>query len=227
MSHNDGLPQTEGFPPILCLTGIDGCGKSTHIRRLGKHLQDRYGILVPQLHVWEISQNPRFKTHPFISDQTAVHKYLGLLHGGPRALFMFHGLLESLELTRMANPKLILANGYWYKYAFTEALHNTGIDWLLAIASCFPPPKLTVMLDLPPESAWKRKPSVTPYECGFQTPGESTFVAFQSRLRNMFLRQAGREGWRIVSADRSENDVSNEIVQLVENEVNPDGRSAL
>ncbi len=88
-------PGENPSPPLFCLTGIDGCGKSSHIRRLTEWLAETHGERAAHLHVWEIAHHPRYHHHPFITDAAAVHRYLGLLSGGPRTLFIFHGLLES------------------------------------------------------------------------------------------------------------------------------------
>ncbi|NLI74919.1 MAG: hypothetical protein GX442_00595 [Candidatus Riflebacteria bacterium] len=205
--------------PMICLTGIDGCGKSTHIRRLADWLRERHGREAAHLHVWDIAKNPRYHTHPFISDQAAVHRYLGLLGPGPRALFVFHGLLESYRLVTAAHPAVVLANGYWYKYGFTEALHGTDAAWLRGVATIFPRPTVTLMLDLDPRAAWARKPAVTPYECGFQAPSEAAFTGFQDRLRGLLLDQGSREGWHLVPVDRPEDEVAADLQQIIEREV--------
>ncbi|RCK79087.1 MAG: Thymidylate kinase [Candidatus Ozemobacter sibiricus] len=218
-ARHDGPPAAN--PPLVCLTGIDGCGKSTHIRGLSEWLANTHGRRAAHLHVWEIAHNPRYHHHPFIADPAAVHRYLALLSGGPRALFIFHGLLESLHLVRQARPDLILANGYWYKYAFTEALTGTDPQWLRTFAAVFPRPVVTVLLDLDPALAWSRKSTVTPYECGFQPPSEATFVAFQSRLRASLRDEAAREGWPVVAVDRPPAAVGADLIRILETEVLP------
>lgn len=204
-------------PPMVCLTGIDGCGKSTHARLLAEHLAEK-GIAVTGLSVWDIARNPRYHHHPFISDREAIHRYLTLLHGGARALFILHALHESLALAGEAGnaaSKLILADGYWYKYVFTEHLHGQPLEWLLQVISGFPRPIVTILLDLEPAAAWARKPAVTPYECGFQPPGERAFLDFQVRLRDLFRRRAAVEGWKTVAVDRPISEVAAEIARLV------------
>ncbi len=192
---------TSALPALICLTGTDGCGKSTHLKLIADWLSEEFGLPAVPVSVWEITRNPRYHSHPFISDREAIHRYLGSLEKGPRALFVFHALMEALE---RADPKggILLADGYWYKYAFTEALHGESLEWLQNVAERFPKPSRTILLDLPPGEAWSRKPKVTPYECGFAAPSEKTFLEFQARLRALFLDRAQKEGWDIVPADR-------------------------
>jgi hypothetical protein len=213
------------YPPIFCVTGIDGCGKSTHLQLLADRLAATGGGRTAPLSVWEIAHSPRYQVHPFIADRAAVHRYLGTLHRGPRLLFVLHGLLESLELAGevapppnpaapsliATPPSLILANGYWHKYVFTEHLHGEDLDWLRLLCRRFPVPRRTVLLDLSPEAAFERKPGITPYECGFQPPGRDTFVAFQARLRTLFLAEAARAGWPVIDADRPQEQVAADL----------------
>lgn len=213
------------FPPMICLTGIDGCGKSTHRRLLAEALTAR-GFQVTGLSVWDIAQNPRYHHHAFISDREAIHRYLTLLHGGARALFILHALHESLALAAetVAEPsvpmksssRIMVADGYWYKYVFTEHLHGQPLEWLLQVVAGFPRPVGTILLDLEPSEAWARKPSITPYECGFQPPSERAFLDFQVRLRDIFHRRAVVEGWKSVSVTRPISEVSAEIIRIAQ-----------
>ncbi|MBI3039645.1 hypothetical protein HYY75_11485, partial [bacterium] len=162
MKNSSQESKTRQVPNLICLTGIDGSGKSTHLRRLSKWLEEKHNLKSSPLSVWEIAKNPTYHKHPFISDRNAVHKYLGMLHPTARALFIFHGLFESFDLTKDSIAPIVIADGYWYKYAFTENLQGQDLDWLLAICGRFPKPKLTILLDLDPVDAWQRKPNITP-----------------------------------------------------------------
>ncbi len=202
---------------VICITGIDGCGKTTQIRRLAKWLEESGFPPPPVLSVWEIAKNPRYQNHPFISDRKAVHQYLSQLHGGARALFVFHALLESLALTEGSAGNITLADGFWHKYAFTEHLHGEDIKWLSQVAGRFPRPVLSILLDIEPQAAWKRKPAVTAYECGFQKPSEEDFIVFQTKLRLLFLEISRAESWESVNGERGEEEVFRDIVQSIQN----------
>jgi thymidylate kinase len=209
-------------PPraFFCLTGPDGCGKSTHVRRLSAWLQNEQHQKTGVFSVWEIAKNPRYHSHAFISDRRAVNQYLGLLHGGSRALFVFHGLYESYSLAMSEEPAALLADGHWHKYAFTEHLHGEDLEWLKNIAGGFPQPRVTIFLDISPEIAWDRKQgAVTAYECGFASPTREHFLEFQTRLRDLFLREAQEAGWIVLATDRPEDDVADDIKKIVEKEV--------
>ncbi|MBF0502014.1 MAG: hypothetical protein HQM09_17880 [Candidatus Riflebacteria bacterium] len=237
------------LPPIICLTGIDGCGKSTHVRRVENWLagdslinidvspvnqdnerpadnkknadvfDEHTGGLSPRriatLSVWDITRLSKYHSHPFISDKRAIHEYLGKLSGPARALFILHALHESLEAARQTGATMIIADGYWYKYVFTEYLHGCDLEWLLAAVGAFPKPSITIMLDLPPEASWARKPMVTPYECGFAPPCEDAFLSFQRRLRATLLDRASRDSWSIVPCNRPEAETAEAIHDII------------
>lgn len=198
---------------IFCLTGIDGCGKSTQTRLLQEWLENEGAIEFSTFGVWDITRSPRYQGHAFISDKAAIHQYLGRLHGGARALFIFHALFEALAMN--AGKPFLGADGYWYKYAFTEHLHGENLTWLEKVAAGFPRPRLVLFLDLAPELAWKRKEAFTPYECGFKEPNEANFIEFQTKLRNLFVQKAAQEGWAVLPADQPPETVANEIRKLI------------
>ncbi|MFZ2960653.1 MAG: hypothetical protein WA705_27550 [Candidatus Ozemobacteraceae bacterium] len=207
------------LPPIICLTGIDGCGKSTHLKTISRRLAEEKKVTAAFLTVWDISRNKRYQSHSFISDKEAIYRYLATLHGGARMLFIAHALMESLELLLEEKPDVILADGYWYKYLFSESLHGLGVDWLLKAVTGFPEPHKCVLLDIPAERSWARKPGITPYECGMAEPGEKTFLSFQTRLRQEMLRYARGKNWSVISVDRPVNDVADELWKLLKDEV--------
>ncbi len=204
------------IPPMICLTGIDGCGKSTHLATLSDRLQKHLGEQVPVLNVWDIARQSRYQSHALLADREALYRYLGSLHGGARGLFILHALRESLDSILDSHPKMILVDGYWYKYLLTEILHDPGCEWLYDCTAGFPRPVGTILLDLSAEASLKRKPSLTPYECGFSRPGPETFVPFQNRLRTSLQEMARRERWPIVDVDRPVFAVAEQIWMQVE-----------
>lgn len=206
-------------PPILCLTGIDGCGKSTQLRRLAGRLASERQLKAVILSVWDISRNSRYQSHPFISDKAAIYTYLASLHGGARMTFIVHALLESMELLLEEKPDVILADGYWYKYLFSEHLHGLPIEWLMKTVTGFPPPKRVILLDLPPEKSWERKPLLTPYECGMKKPGKQTFLSFQTKLRDVLIAYFEQNKLPVIEAHHQEDEVTAGVWKIMKDEV--------
>jgi thymidylate kinase len=224
-----------GHQPFICLTGIDGCGKSRHIQHLKEKLFQDKQLSAEILSVWDITNLDRYHSHPFISDRMAIHRYLATISPPARALFILHALMESLVHLRQGKPRVILAEGYWYKYLFSELLHTRdrtasgklepGIvsddAFFFRSVSGFPVPDTIILLDVSPEAVWERKPSVTPYECGFKPPSRETFIGFQTRLRTEILAHAAGQGWSRVNADRPWEEVAQDIWKLLHQSVFP------
>jgi dTMP kinase len=77
-----------------------------------------------------------------------------------------------------------------------------GLDpaWLADIQKFLPQPDLTVMLDIAPETALKRKPaSRDRYERD---------LALLSRVRDSYRRQAAGPGWVLIDGEQSPGDVT-------------------
>jgi dTMP kinase len=80
-------------------------------------------------------------------------------------------------------------------------------DWLEDVQRALPEAALTVLLDIAPETAMKRK----------QT-GRDRYerdLALLARVRESYRRQATRTNWILIDADRSKDDVAASVEQAV------------
>jgi dTMP kinase len=84
-----------------------------------------------------------------------------------------------------------------------------GVDrgWLADIQRFLPAPHLTILLDIPPEEAVRRKAA-----------GRDRYerdLALLSRVRQSYLRQAGQDGWIRLDGNRPKADVSADVASAV------------
>ena len=84
-----------------------------------------------------------------------------------------------------------------------------GLDpaWLEDIQRHLPPPTLTVLLDIAPETAVRRKAT-----------GRDRYerdLALLGRVRQSYRRQAGEHGWIVIDAERSKDEVSTAVDEAV------------
>lgn len=159
---------------LVVVTGPDGAGKSSVCKRICEMLSEPVAIV----DVWQgIDQSP------FRSCRDSVQDYMKDLDSRSRALLILHTLSRSFQNAMTRNPSVIIADGYWYKYAVTE-LALSGDETLFRLGNeLFQIPHATFFLDVPPEAASKRKASFSAYESGFSSDDKTrAFVRFQSRI---------------------------------------------
>lgn len=90
--------------------------------------------------------------------------------------------------------------------AYGEAF---GLDpaWLTEMQKFLPPAHLTVLLDIAPETAAQRK--------SLDRDRYERDLALQSRVRQSYLRQAAAADWLVVDAERSKDEVAEEVAAAV------------
>ena len=85
-----------------------------------------------------------------------------------------------------------------------------GLDaaWLTDIQRFLPPPDLTIVLDIAPETAVRRKST--------NRDRYERDLALLSRVRKSYLRQGTQPGWRVLDGERPKADVSRDVITAVE-----------
>lgn len=84
-----------------------------------------------------------------------------------------------------------------------------GLDagWLAEIQRFLPQPDLTILLDIAPDTAVKRKSS--------NRDRYERDLVLLSRVRESYRRQAGRGGWLRLDGERPRPDVSDDVISAV------------
>ena len=87
--------------------------------------------------------------------------------------------------------------------AYGEAF---GLDalWLTDVQKFLPPAALTILLDIAPETAVKRK--------SVDRDRYERDLALQSRVRDSYLRQAADPGWLVVDGERTKEAIAQEVL---------------
>jgi dTMP kinase len=96
--------------------------------------------------------------------------------------------------------------------AYGEA-QGLEAQWLGEIQRFLPPPDVTILLDIAPETAVARKAT-----------GRDRYerdLALLSRVRDSYTRQAARAGWIRIDGERSKEAVSVEVRTAVERRLGP------
>lgn len=107
----------------------------------------------------------------------------------------------------MADGVILLCDRYLASsIAYGEA---QGLDaaWLAEIQRFLPRPDLTILLDIAPETAVKRKSS--------NRDRYERDLALLSRVRESYRRQAEQGGWLRIDGERARPDVSDDVISAV------------
>ncbi len=160
---------------LICITGIDGSGKSTLIKGLLKHFGNFY-----LASIWDLMTSSA-KGLPFKS-KTDIDEFLCSLTPDSRLLFLSHCLKYSMDKAFESSMDNILIDSYYYKYFATEKALGASNQLINSLQVSFPEPSVVIELVLSVEMASQRKTKYSRYECGLHTePNVSSFISFQHK----------------------------------------------
>lgn len=196
-------------PLRICITGPDGAGKSTLIAGLIEALEARHGAgSAVHVQVWDALQG--------LLDRAAAQRYLAVVDHRSRALLLLHAVSRALALGESSGARVVLLDGYWFKYAVSELEHGAPEALFAGCAEGFPAPDRVFALDLDPEEALRRKAELTDYERGFGDDPEA-FLAFQRRLRARWEALETAVGpWTHLSALQSPDVLRDRVLSEIE-----------
>lgn len=188
---------------LIVLEGLDGAGKSTQVKKLKQYLLERCGEL-------EYIHFPRYDAPVYgelisrflrgdFGDNESVHPQLvALLFAEDR-----HGAAEGIK-ARLADNKTVLLDRYVYSniaYQCSKLTDEQEVEqlrhWIFDTEyNVFkePVPDLNIFLDVPIDFveqnlSKQRQGDDRSYLAGAQDIHEAS-IAFQQKVRNMYLRQA-------------------------------------
>lgn len=184
---------------LLCVTGLDGAGKSTLIRAVRAELARRAAAGVATVSVWDTVARAGL-LRPGGDGAPALDAYLTRLDPTSGLLLVLHGLHAALARAQAAGAALQLVDGYWYKYGAMAIAGGARRADVLRLGRLFPAPRWLFHLQVDPTVAARRKRTLSGYETGFaaaRTP--AAFVAFQRRTAGALGRLL--RGRRVIPLD--------------------------
>jgi dTMP kinase len=108
------------------------------------------------------------------------------------------------DLTRWLDGGLILVSD---RYAASSVAYGEaqGLDpaWLIDMQKFLPKPALTIMLDIAPETAVKRK--------AVDRDRYERDLAMQGRVRESYRRQADANGWTVLDGERAKEVIAADV----------------
>lgn len=182
---------------LIAFEGLDQSGKQTQAERL----RDRLTAIGCEVRLVSF---PDYTTH--IGDEIAralagEREYgadvMQLLYVANR--YEWRATLEQM----LADGTFIVCDRYLASsVAYGEAF---GLDpaWLIDIQRFLPAPSLTIMLDIPPETAVVRK--------AVDRDRYERDLALQTRVRESYRRLAERDGWLRLDGDRPKDEIATDV----------------
>lgn len=193
---------------LICITGMDGVGKSTLVKSLAKELSS-----VHVANIWDI-MNGGIENIPFGS-QKDVDEYLCALTPGSRLLFLAHALKYSIDRAMKTEKKIILLDGYYYKYFSTELVLGASEALVFSVIKEFPTPDLVINLNLTIEKTLNRKEFFSRYESGLSThPDKHNFEKFQKEALKKW-KYFDRTGWHVINSSNTADELLHETLQII------------
>ena len=186
---------------LIAFEGLDQSGKQTQTERLKADVEARGRTAV-------LLEFPAYETHIGKEIHDALH---GARDYGPdvmQLLYVANRYEKKPQIEALkASGTVIICDRYLASsIAYGEA---QGLDpaWLAEIQRFLPPPDLTILLDIAPETAATRKSS--------NRDKYERDLALLSRVRDSYRRQAEAGGWLRVNGERPKDVVAADVLTAV------------
>ena len=199
---------------LITFEGIDGCGKSTQAKRAYNYLNGKQikCELYREPGGTDVGEAIRKILLASAAEGLAMDGYTEyLLFASSRA-----ELSRTIVTPLLENGCTVLLDRFGdSSTAYQGYGHGVDVDFIIEtnrIASGGLKPDLTILLDIDPETALAR--------LGSQNDRiEKRGIVFFKRVRSGFLTLADREPerFRVIDAERSVEDISRDVIELIEN----------
>ena len=186
---------------LIAFEGLDQSGKQTQAELLRDHLK---------------GQGRKARLLSFPDYGTSIGEEIARALSGERdygpdvmqLLYVANRYERKPDLLRWLEGGLILVSDRYMasSVAYGEAL---GLDpaWLTEIQKFLPPAAITIMLDIAPETAVKRK--------SVDRDRYERDLAMQGRVRESYHRQAQAQGWVVLEGERSKEAIAADVISAV------------
>jgi len=186
---------------FITIGGIDGCGGTTHSRLLYEWLKKKFNknvILTKEPTDGEIGKILR----KYLKDKKSNIRTDALLFAADR---IEH--IENIIKPALNQNMIVISDRYIESSLAYQCAQGLSLNWILEINQGFIKPDLTIILDIEPEIALKRKDYI---EDKFEN------IEFLKKVRLNYLEQAKLWNYKIINSNREIDIVHEEIIKEVE-----------
>ncbi len=192
----------------ICITGLDGCGKTTQAQLLAQVLPKSRIVSI-----WDIIKRPEFQAWTIYQKPPKVEQYVANLHPVSRVLFVFHAFNEAYQKALKSEADYLIFDGYWYKYWAIEQAMGAPASFKDFLKQQYPVPEWTFYLNLPIAEILKRKKDISIYESDNQiAEKQSAFVHIQEKARPILTDLLPSDAISI-EATRSPDNIHRQILK--------------
>jgi dTMP kinase len=186
---------------LIAFEGLDQSGKQTQAERLKAEVEARGRTAV-------LLDFPAYETRIGKEIQDALH---GAREYGPdvmQLLYVANRYEKKPQMEKMlADGTIIICDRYLASSVAYGEAHRLDAGWLREIQRYLPPPDLTILLDIAPETAAGRK-----------TTNRDKYerdLALLSRVRESYRRQAQAADWLRLDGERAKDLVAADVLTAV------------
>jgi dTMP kinase len=186
---------------LIAFEGLDQSGKQTQAERLKAEVEARGRTAV-------LLDFPAYDTRIGKEIQDALH---GAREYGPdvmQLLYVANRYEKKPQMEKMlADGTIIICDRYLASSVAYGEAHGLDAGWLREIQRYLPPPDLTILLDIAPETAAGRK-----------TTNRDKYerdLALLSRVRESYRRQAQAADWLRLDGERAKDLVAADVLTAV------------
>lgn len=202
---------------FLVLDGIDGCGKSTQAKLLFDYFQKK-GI--PAVLTTEPSQGELGKLlRKYLKDSTSPAALDALIFAADRIDHCHNEILPSLQ-----NGKIVITDRYIDSSIVYQSIQgeNQGLttDWVMQINKFSQTPDITIIFDLDPEVALRRK--LNQNQSNPDSMEKFEKIEFQRKIRKRFIEIATAKkdsNYFIINTNQSIDAVFQEILKIFDSKM--------
>jgi dTMP kinase len=187
---------------LIAFEGLDQSGKQTQAELLRDHLK---------------TQGRKARLVSFPDYGTSIGEEIARALSNERdygpdvmqLLYVANRYEKKSDLQRWLDGGLILVSDRYTasSVAYGEAL---GLDpaWLTDMQKFLPPAAMTILLDIAPETAVKRK--------SVDRDRYERDLAMQGRVRESYHRQAAAQGWIVLDGERAKDEIAADVIDAVQ-----------
>ncbi len=186
---------TDGFLITFC--GLDGCGKTTAIKRLTEELRKNYNVFLTKQPTDFVRNSDIFRTYTDSPDHSAYdYRSLSLLAASDR-LQHTNKIIEP----QMTKGKIVISDRYFYScLANLRARGFKDDKWIYEISKSIIRPDISFFFDCSVETAVSRVRN--------RADEKNRYIdmALQYRLRDEYIQICNDNGGILVSTEISEDE---------------------